>query len=285
MRNLTILLFLGLINLDQFSCSDSTVKDLPSEEISLMLDQDIKIKSKSKKKSSARQTSQQMEQAYESQKEKHREEVKAYHKMQKYSPFYLKNHPEERENGDISHIQQLSEQKSSTGDELAGVEQVFEKNVGSFNKLMSQSDAAKQLEGVKTTVKNSIKQKKQKKATIAKMINADELEDDNKTNEKESSEDDEDDAPPKKMNLKLYEKEAQNADNGQLYDHFSRKEFSLIDQNNHNYSQNENENVFFEPKQSGDFSKEASDGKPQRKMMDKIAQLSTQVFAMQKRIN
>ena len=38
----------------------------------------------------------------------------------------------------------------------------------------------KQLEGVKTTVKNSIRRKEQKKERIAKMINADELEDDEK---------------------------------------------------------------------------------------------------------
>ena len=46
MRNLTILLFLGLINLEQFSCADSSVKDSPSDDVSLMLDQDVKLKSK-----------------------------------------------------------------------------------------------------------------------------------------------------------------------------------------------------------------------------------------------
>jgi hypothetical protein len=46
----------------------------------------------------------------------------------------------------------------------------------------------------------------------------------------------------------------------------------------------DNHNVFFEPKASGDFSKEASNSKPERKMMGKIAMLETQVFAMQKRI-
>ena len=69
-----------------------------------------------------------MEAAYESQKQKHKEEVAAYHNMQKYSPFYLKHHPESRSQGDITHIQQLSEQKSSNGDELSGVEQVFRKS-------------------------------------------------------------------------------------------------------------------------------------------------------------
>ena len=38
MRNLTILLFLGLINLEQFSCTDSSIIDIPSEDLNLMLD-------------------------------------------------------------------------------------------------------------------------------------------------------------------------------------------------------------------------------------------------------
>lgn len=45
-----------------------------------------------------------MERAYEKQKQKHREEVKAYHNFMKYSPFYLKHHPEAREKGDIQNI-------------------------------------------------------------------------------------------------------------------------------------------------------------------------------------
>jgi hypothetical protein len=37
----------------------------------------------------------------------------------------------------------MADSKALDGDELAGVEQVFEKHLGSFNKLMSQSDAAR----------------------------------------------------------------------------------------------------------------------------------------------
>lgn len=59
----------------------------------------------------------------------------------KYSPFYLRDHPDERTAGDISFIQQLSEVKPDDN-ELAGVENVFEKNMGTFEKLLSQSDAS-----------------------------------------------------------------------------------------------------------------------------------------------
>ena len=192
--------------------------------------------------------------------------------MQKYSPFYLKHHPEARKQGDITHIQQLSEQKSKDGDELAGIEQVFEKNGEKFNNLISQGDAAKQLEGVKATVKNSMQRKQQKKDRIALMINADELEDEEapaqtqNVQTEESSDDDE--APPQNKNVELSED----------YDQFNHHEYSLIDQNNHSH------NIFFEPKQSGDYSLAAANSKPERKMMGKIAQLETQVFAMQKKI-
>lgn len=53
----------------------------------------------------------------------------------KYSPFYLRDHPEEKSVGDISYIQQLSEVTSDN--ELQGVENVFEKNLGTFEKLLS----------------------------------------------------------------------------------------------------------------------------------------------------
>jgi hypothetical protein len=45
------------------------------------------------------------EQAYQRQKEQHRLEVQAYKKWFKYSPFYLKRHPNERKPGDIAYIQ------------------------------------------------------------------------------------------------------------------------------------------------------------------------------------
>ena len=68
--------------------------------------------------------------------------MSAYKQWMHYSPFYLKRHPEERREGDISFIQQMSEAPSPNGDELAGVEAVFEKNMGTFDKLMAHSDAA-----------------------------------------------------------------------------------------------------------------------------------------------
>lgn len=102
------------------------------------------------------------------------------------------------------------------------------------------------------------------------MINADELEDDEPAHVQVEESDD--DTPPSNKNIEIQEV----AD----FDQFNRKDYSLIDQNNHNF----NQNVFFEPKSSGDFSKEASETKPERKMMGKIAQLETQVFAMQKKI-
>jgi F0F1-type ATP synthase delta subunit len=56
------------------------------------------------------------------------------------------------------------------------VEQVFEKNVGQFNNLMTHSDAAKQLENVQQNVKKI--RSKPKKQIKARVITADELEDD-----------------------------------------------------------------------------------------------------------
>jgi hypothetical protein len=70
-------------------------------------------------------------------KAKHRAEVKAYKEWFKYSPFYLKHHPEAKSSGDIDDIQQLSQMKSANGDQLAGVEAVFEKHMGTFNNLIS----------------------------------------------------------------------------------------------------------------------------------------------------
>ena len=107
------------------------------------------------------------------------------------------------------------------------------------------------------------------------MINADELEDDEKPKQVQNvqtSESDDDETPPSSKNVELEEV----AD----YDQFNRHEYSLIDQNQNNHIHN----VFFETKSSGDYSMEASDSKPERKMMGKIAQLETQVFAMSKKI-
>jgi len=39
----------------------------------------------------------------------------------------------------------MSQKKSANGDQLAGVEAVFERNLGQFDNLISHSDAAQQL--------------------------------------------------------------------------------------------------------------------------------------------
>lgn len=87
-------------------------------------------------------SNEQLEDAMAKKKERHKLENKAYKNMTKYSPFYLEHHPEARQEGDIKDIKDLSNKKSSTGDMLEGVESVFEKHIGSFNKLMSNSDAS-----------------------------------------------------------------------------------------------------------------------------------------------
>jgi len=43
---------------------------------------------------------------------KHRAEVKAYKEWFKFSPFYLKNHPELTQTGDVADITHLSETHS-----------------------------------------------------------------------------------------------------------------------------------------------------------------------------
>ena len=83
--------------------------------------------------------------------------MKAYKKFSKYSPFYLKNHPEDSTEGDITHIQKMSEQVSGTNGELTGIESVFEKNLGQFNMLMSKSDPGQQLQLAQDTVSKNMK--------------------------------------------------------------------------------------------------------------------------------
>lgn len=63
----------------------------------------------------------------------------------RYSPFYLKRHPQERRQGDISYIQDMAEAPALDGDELSTVEDVFEKHAGTFDRLMSHSDASQQM--------------------------------------------------------------------------------------------------------------------------------------------
>lgn len=57
-----------------------------------------------------------------------------YKKYRQYSPFYLRSHPEEHHQGDISEIQGLAETAGFS--DMKGVENVFEKNLGSFEHLM-----------------------------------------------------------------------------------------------------------------------------------------------------
>lgn len=47
----------------------------------------------------------------------------------------------------------MAEKRSSNGDELAGVENVFEKNFNKFNNILSHSDASEQLAQIKTRLK------------------------------------------------------------------------------------------------------------------------------------
>jgi hypothetical protein len=59
----------------------------------------------------------------------------AYSEYLKYSPFYLKHHPEARAQGDIADIRHMSENS-----DIKGIEDVFEKNAGNFENLMTRSD-------------------------------------------------------------------------------------------------------------------------------------------------
>ena len=77
-------------------------------------------------------------------------EVQAYKSLMRYSPFYLKRHPSERRQGDISFIQDMAERPTADGDELSTVEDVFEKHAGTFDRLLSNSDATQQMAKVKT---------------------------------------------------------------------------------------------------------------------------------------
>jgi hypothetical protein len=72
----------------------------------------------------------------------------------RYSPFYLKRHPLERRQGDISYIQDMAEAPALDGDELATVEDVFEKHAGTFDRLMSHSDASQQMAQIQSAVKS-----------------------------------------------------------------------------------------------------------------------------------
>ena len=63
--------------------------------------------------------------------------MKGYKKWVKFSPFYLKHHPEERKEGDITDIKNMIQTASEEGnDELAVVENIFEKNLNNFNKIV-----------------------------------------------------------------------------------------------------------------------------------------------------
>ena len=82
--------------------------------------------------------------------------MQAYKSFMRYSPFYLKRHPQERRQGDISYIQEMSERPTLDGNELSAVENVFEKNGGTFDRLVSHSDASQQMAQVKSSVKRGL---------------------------------------------------------------------------------------------------------------------------------
>jgi hypothetical protein len=47
----------------------------------------------------------------------------------------------------------MAQKRSDNGDELAGVENVFEKNYNHFNRILSHSDASVQLANIKAKAK------------------------------------------------------------------------------------------------------------------------------------
>ena len=62
--------------------------------------------------------------------------ISHYQKYREYSPFYLREHPELRHQGDITDIQGMAQEGDSFSN-IKGVENVFEKNIGSFEHLMT----------------------------------------------------------------------------------------------------------------------------------------------------
>ena len=54
-----------------------------------------------------------------------------YRQYLKYSPFYLKHHPEERQSGDIADIRSMAHAAN-----LQSIELVFEKNEENFEALL-----------------------------------------------------------------------------------------------------------------------------------------------------
>ncbi len=62
-----------------------------------------------------------------------------YAQFKRFSPFYLREHPQERQVGDIADIQSLA--MSNGPNELQGVENVFEHNLDHFESLMEQSQS------------------------------------------------------------------------------------------------------------------------------------------------
>ncbi len=60
-----------------------------------------------------------------------------YAQFKRFSPFYLREHPQERRQGDIADIQSLA--MADNQNQLQGVENVFEHNLDHFENLMEQS--------------------------------------------------------------------------------------------------------------------------------------------------
>jgi hypothetical protein len=60
-----------------------------------------------------------------------------YSQFKRFSPFYLREHPQERQRGDIADIQMMAQPDGPN--QLEGVENVFEHNLNNFESLMEQS--------------------------------------------------------------------------------------------------------------------------------------------------
>ena len=60
-----------------------------------------------------------------------------YAQFKRFSPFYLREHPQERQSGDIADIQMMA--MSNGPNQLQGVENVFEHNFDTFESLMQSS--------------------------------------------------------------------------------------------------------------------------------------------------
>ena len=201
------------------------------------------------------------------------------------SPFYLKRHPEEREAGDISYIQQMSEGgPSPDGDELAAVENVFEKHMGTFDRLLSRSDASQQL----AQVKHHIKETTQRKIAEAKNSKQKQLADYIQTQEKQSEGLVVEQQPERAHSAPLRKRHSHRRDQQLFQAKMNNKaDVAIVEEplpkvrSFSSAAQTKNE--------EGDYSREAKavwheDEDNQARMMDKIAMMETALLAMNRKI-